>query len=276
MKLFISLLVILLILPVCLMAQVSFEASVDKVEAAFEDQIRLELLVKVTDPAVRTTPLLPKQIAGFHLGGSGSSVERSGDTILRRYTYQLLPERSGVLTIPPVGVEFSDSLGTDTLVSEAIRVTIAQPVPLGEDGATPLWLVVVSLVLIVVGASWWYRRSLKVVRSREADWRDGYREKLTSINLLCERENYTAFSTEAIKLVVSLLEKVYDTRLAGRTAAELIQFLRDKGVGKATLDYFREFSDFCEVVKFSSGTVDRQAGGGAAVALTKMVEPFLK
>ena len=74
------------------------------------------------------------EIIGLQIGGSGSSVERQGDLTVRKYSYELVPGRSGSITIPAFQVEFQNGAVVDTLTSESITVEVAQPKPVESRG----------------------------------------------------------------------------------------------------------------------------------------------
>ncbi len=270
-----TLLAILLLAGLSL-AEVSFESSVDKLSAPFEDQIELTLKVKVTDPEVTTSPLPPPEIPGFSLGGSTSSVSREGDTIVRSYSYKLVPKRSGTITIPPFKLVYGDSTMVDTLSSQPITVNIAEPVPAKTESRTPTWLWILSLVIIVVGAAWWYRRSVKARQPEIVNWRDEHTAKLAEILKLAEREDYRNFSVEAMKLIVVLLEHRTEKKLAGHTTKDLTNVLQEVDIPESEREQFTELFAFCENVKYSSSHVDPENGRKAARRLEKIVELLLK
>ena len=58
-------------------SEVSFRASVDRVEIAYEAKVLLDLEVTVTDARIVTKPLAPPTMLGFRIGGSVSSVTQS-------------------------------------------------------------------------------------------------------------------------------------------------------------------------------------------------------
>lgn len=257
-------------------AEVSFESSVDKLSAAFEDQIELTLKVKVTDLEVTTSPLPPPEISGFSLGGSSSSVAREGDTLVRSYSYKLVPKRSGTITIPPFKLEYRDSTMVDTLTSEPITVNIAEPVPPKSEKATPTWLWILCIAIIIVGAAWWYRRTVKARQPETVDWREEHTAKLAEILKLAEREDYQNFSVEAMKLIVVLLEHRTEKKLAGHTTKDLTKVLQEVDIPESEREQFSELFSFCENVKYSSGHVDPENGRKAARRLEKIVELLLK
>lgn len=268
-------LVALLLPPAQLVAAVSFEATVDKLATAYEASIELTLKVTVTDPNVRTSPLPPPQVPAFVLGGSASSVDRSGDTIIRSYAYTLMPQRPGSVTIPPFQVEFRDSLVVDTLSSEPITVTIADPLPVESESGTPTWLYILCLAIIVAGAAWWYRRSAMVAKPELENWRDEYRQRLDETEKLAQREDYQLFSIEAMKLVTALLERQTERKLSGHTTKDLVKLLGESGRSDSEIEQFTELFDFFESVKYSAGSVDAGDGRKTAQRLRKIVELLL-
>jgi hypothetical protein len=257
-------------------AEVSFESSVDKLSAAYEDQIELTLNVKVTNPEVNTSPLPPPEIPGLSLGGSSSSVARAGDTLIRSYSYKLVPRRSGRITIPPFKLVYSDSTMVDTLSSEPITVNIAEPVPPKSESKTPTWLWILSLAIIIVGATWWYRRTVKARQPETIDWRAEHTAKLAEILKLAEREDYRNFSVEAMKLIVVLLEHHTGKKLAGHTTKDLVNVLHDTDIAESEQEQYSDLFSFCENVKYSSGHVDPEDGRKASRRLEKIVELLLK
>jgi hypothetical protein len=275
MKNTLTLFLILLVLAPLGRAEVSFQATVDKQSAAFEDRIELTLEVRVDHPEIHTSPLPPPQISGMTLGGSTSTVDRQGDTIIRSYTYMLVPRRSGAITIPPFQLEFTDSLATDTLISEPITVTIAQPAPQSEESATPLWLLLLALAIILVGAGWWYRRTTKVEKPVLEDWRGPFRDRLKEVTKYADREDYRQFSVEAMKLIVDLLERRSDRRLTGQTAKDLVELLAAEGLPDSELERIEQQFTFLESVKYSAGAVNTEDGRRAVQRLRKIVELLL-
>jgi hypothetical protein len=257
-------------------AEVSFEASVDRLQTAFEDPVQLELVVRTTDPDITTRPLMPPRLPGFSVGGSSSSVSREGDTIIRRYTYELRPAASGEVRIPALQLEYTDSLGTDTLSSQPIAVQVGEPVPEPVSSDTPLWVAIVAAVVLAVGVWWWVRRSNQARREIRSDWHGTLREQLEEAEKLARRQDYRVFCEKAIHLVIRVLERRYETKLAGHTAGDLVKFLNEKGVDRGQIESCEELTRFCETVKYASGEADADSASRAAACLRNLVEPMLE
>jgi hypothetical protein len=258
-------------------AEMSFKATVDRLSVAYEDKIHLQLEVKVSDPATKTTPIAPPEIIGLQIGGSGSSVERQGELIVRRYSYELVPGRSGSVTIPAFKVEFQSGGSIDTLTSEPITVEIAQPKPIRKPGSfIVFYLGAATIVIIAVAVLIRRRKTSALSEPGETDWRDEYRQRFAEVRKLAERQDFRSFSTEIMRLVVAIVERVYETRVSGHTSSDLLRWLGEKNVDKESLALCKDLFDFCEGVKFSSGKVDVLEGTQALSRAEKIVELLLK
>jgi hypothetical protein len=258
-------------------AEMSFKATVDRLSVAYEDKIHLQLEVKVSDPATKTTPIAPPEIIGLQIGGSGSSVERQGELIVRRYSYELVPGRSGSITIPAFKVEFQSGGSVDTLTSEPITVEVAQPKPVQKPGSFTVFYFGAAMMIIIAVALLIRRRKTRAPSEPGAtDWRDEYRQRFAEIRKLAERQDFRSFSTEIMRLVVAIVERVYETKVSGQTSSDLLRWLGEKNVDKESLALCKDLFDFCEGVKFSSGKVDVQEGTQALSRAEKIVELLLK
>ncbi|TFH64711.1 MAG: hypothetical protein E4G91_04955 [Candidatus Zixiibacteriota bacterium] len=259
------------------LAEMSFKATVDRLSVAYEDKIHLQLEVKVSDPATKTTPIAPPEILGLQIGGSGSSVERQGELIVRRYSYELVPGRSGSVTIPAFKVEFQSGGSVDTLTSEPITVDIAQPKPVGKPGSYLVFYLGAAAIIVIAVAVLIRRRKTRAPSELgETDWRDECRQRFAEVKKLAERQDFRSFSTEIMRLVVAIMERVYETKVSGQTSSDLLRWLGEKNVDKGSLALCKELFDFCEGVKFSSGKVDVQEGRQALSRAETIVELLLK
>jgi len=258
-------------------AEMSFKATVDRLSVAYEDKIHLQLEVTVSDPATKTTPIAPPEIIGLQIGGSGSSVERQGELIVRRYSYELVPGRSGSVTIPAFKVEFQSGGTIDTLISEPITVEIAQPKPIRKPGSfTVFYLGAATIIIIAVAVLIRRRKTRALSEPAESDWRDEYRQRFAEVRKLAERQDFRSFSTEIMRLVVVIVERVYETKVSGHTSSDLLRWLGEKNIDKEKLALCKDLFDFCEGVKFSSGKVDVLEGTQALSRAETIVELLLR
>lgn len=274
----ISLVLVLVLTTGVASEEMGFKARVDKVQLAFEDVIELTLEVTVDSPGVRTKPLPPPEMVSFRMGGSGSSVERQGEQVLRRYTYTLIPARSGEVTIPAFQVEFATAEGSDTLSSEPITVTIEQPRPSRSGGSDLLFLYVgIGAVLVVAGVGFVYsRRRKSEIPGVAPDWKDVAAAEFAGIMKLADREDFRQFSSQVSKFVITLLENKHEAKLSGYTFADVQRWMEERGLDGELRGTVKELFAFCEEVKFGTGKVDVQKGRAAAARAQKIVELLVK
>ncbi len=272
------LMLILLVVVSSARAEVGFQARVDKTEAAFEDEIQLTLEVNVDDPAIKTTPLPPPEMIAFRIGGSGSSVERVGERIVRKYSYVLRPARSGELTIPAFQVEFAGSATTDTLRSEPIVVQVAQPKPVKQPGGSygMLYGGIAVGIAILAALGYALRRKPKRAETNAPDWREQAQEEFARITKLADREDFGPFSAEASKFVIRLLENEHEAKLSGYTFADVLRWMEERAVDGELRAYVRDLFAYCEEVKFGTGKPDVAKGRAAAATAQKIVELLTK
>lgn len=258
--------------------EMGFKARVDKVQLAFEDVVELTLEVTVDSPGVRTRPLPPPEMVSFRMGGSGSSVERQGEQVLRRYTYTLIPARSGEVTIPSIQVEFTTVEGTDTLSSEPIKVAIDQPRPSKSGGSGLLFLYIgIGLILLVGGVGFIYSRRRKSEAPEIApDWKDAAASEFSGIVKLADREDFRQFSSQVSRFVITLLENKHEAKLSGYTFTDVLRWMEERGLDGELRGTVKELFAFCEEVKFGTGKVDVQKGRTAALRAQKIVELLVK
>ena len=81
-------------------------------------------------------------------------------------------------------------------------------------------LIVAALVAIL-----WLKRRKPPVEPTAADWRDEYRQRFVDVRKLAERQDFRSFSTEAMRLIVAIIERTFETKLSGFTSADLLRWL---------------------------------------------------
>jgi hypothetical protein len=192
---------------------------------------------------------------------------------VRSYYYQLIPKRSGTLIVPELELEYSDAYGTDTLAAEPLKVRIAEPRPRDAAGSS-YWLIVVVVVLTIGAATivWWRRRATRSELERAPDLEARYRSALQELLRQLSRQDYRGFSDGAMKLIVQLLESIEDTRLSGHTALDLISHVKSQDYEDELVERLRRLFDFCDNVKYASGSVDADAAAQVEKDLEKTVE----
>lgn len=258
-------------------AEISFKANVDKLQGAFEEPFQLTLEVAITDPTIVTTPVPPPDVIGFRIGGSGSSVERQGETIVRKYFYTLKPARSGDVTIPAFKVEFKSAQGADTLTSEPIVVNVDQPKPVSKGSSNFLFYIIGGVVAAGAAVSLLLSRRKKAAPlAQMPDWKDEARVRFIEIKKLADREDFREFCVQGTRFIGGLLERQHEARLTGYTLTDVLRWMEERGLDNELRGRCKELFEFCEEVKFTSGKVDVQRGQVAAANAVKIVEQILK
>ncbi len=257
-------------------AEVSFKASVDKVNTAYEEKVLLDLEVTVSDPLIETKPLPPPAMLGFRIGGSVSSVTQEGGSTIRHYRYELVPSKSGAVEIPAFALVYGDSTGVDTLYSQPIVVTVAQPLPPQEEGTTPWTVIIIAIVVLGGGTYWWLRRRQPASEPAvEPEWQAEYRDRLSEAIELAQRQKYRDFFDRGSRLLVDLFATIYETPLKGKTVDDLRDWIKQQDMSDEVKGMATDFLRQSESVKFTSGQIDPRSADAQAAELRKIVERLL-
>ncbi|MEW5995080.1 MAG: hypothetical protein AB1744_11895 [Candidatus Zixiibacteriota bacterium] len=136
---------------------ISVSQSVDRFSIPFEDSLQFEIVLEWNGPqsAYLFTNPLDLIFDRLQVRGFTSSISSSGagenEITTKRFRYTLAPISSGAATIAPVTISFvtwPDSIPVE-LVTEAMSVQIAEPLPpAAEDGIPLIWIIVIALVLV--------------------------------------------------------------------------------------------------------------------------------
>jgi hypothetical protein len=137
--------------------EIAISQSLDRFRIPFEDSVHFDVVLQWQGPQssyLFTSPLGPSfdrlKVRGFTSSISSTS---SGDdeVTTKRFRYTLIPTSAGAATIDPITVSYiswPDSV-PGQLVSEAMTVQIAEPLPpVEEDGAATWWVMVVLLFVV--------------------------------------------------------------------------------------------------------------------------------
>jgi hypothetical protein len=155
-------LLLTLIMAVCsgraCAGEIAISQSLDRFHVPFEDSLHFDIVLEWHGPQssyLFTRPLGPSfdrlKVRGFTTSVSSTG---SGDdeVTTKRFRYTLIPTSAGAATIDPITVSYiswPDSV-PGQLVTEAMTVQIAEPLPfIEEDGAATWWLVVVGLAAVL-------------------------------------------------------------------------------------------------------------------------------
>lgn len=131
--------------------------SLDRFSIPFEDSVHFDIVLRWDGPQsayLFTKPLSPSfdrlKVRGFtsSIGSTGSGKD---EVTTKRFRYTLIPTSSGAAGIDPVAISYiswPDSIPGE-LVTEAMTVQIAEPLPpVEEGGSSTMWIVIISLVAV--------------------------------------------------------------------------------------------------------------------------------
>lgn len=242
-------------------SQVSIETDTDKKQVRVGEVLRLKVILtqQATNqgPVMETTtiPNLPS-IPGFAVIAAQSSQQvsmvQNVTQVKSIQEYQLVAEKDGRHTIPPIVHRYTDpQTGHPVeLQSKPIEVEV---LPSGAGGSWLLW----SLGLGLIGAGGLatflvMRRShptpmLETTPAGET----AEPPELRRLRFFLETRQAEGFYGAASDAVRSLLEKQYRVPAQSLTTGELLAALRDRKVEEGTIDWVRMCLERCDLAKFA-------------------------
>ena len=176
-----SCLLILIVIPPVWADGISVSQSIDASDIPYEGEAHFEVVITWNGPQsayLFDQPLRPQftRLKGQKFSSSIGSVGVGPEEVTtKRYSYTLKPVESGVGRIEPITIPYlawPDSV-PGQLITEAMTINIAAPVPVEESGG--LGLAGIIIIIIIVAAlglgGWWFvrqrakRRAKPVVKS---------------------------------------------------------------------------------------------------------------
>jgi len=158
--------------------EIAISQSLDRFNIPFEDSVHFDVVLQWQGPQssyLFASPLGPSfdrlKVRGFT---SSISSTGSGDdeVTTKRFRYTLIPTSAGAVTIDPITVSYiswPDSV-PGQLVTEAMTVQIAEPLPpVEEGGGATVWVMVVLLVVVGGLAALILVKWLKARQSKEIE-----------------------------------------------------------------------------------------------------------
>lgn len=208
---------------------ISLSQAIDKTEIAFEETANFEIELRWSgSPAAYRfdRPLNPyfDRLKIERFSSSIHSVGEGPDEItVKTYKYSLKPTASGVGKIESIAIDYAswpDSLPGE-LITEAITITIAQPVVEDESSSFSIWLWIlggflsVGIIIAVVARSRSRGDKLPVMLPRQI-LLDGLRELKSEAG-----NDFKNFQTGLLKLITDFLKNSYDINLAEFSDTEI-------------------------------------------------------
>ncbi len=139
--------------------EIAISQSLDRFHIPFEDSVHFDVVLQWQGPQssyLFTSPLGPSfdrlKVRGFT--SSISSTDSGDDEVTtKRFRYTLIPTSAGAATIDPITVSYiswPDSV-PGQLVTEAMTVQIAEPLPPVDEGGGATWWIVIAGSVAVLG-----------------------------------------------------------------------------------------------------------------------------
>jgi len=136
--------------------EIAISQSLDRFRIPFEDSIHFDVVLQWQGPQssyLFTSPL-GTTFDRLKVRGFTSSISSTGsgddEVTTKSFRYTLIPTSAGAATIDPITVSYiswPDSV-PGQLVTEAMTVQIAEPLPPVEGGGATVWVMVVLLVVV--------------------------------------------------------------------------------------------------------------------------------
>ncbi len=198
---------------------ISVSQSLDRFSIPFEDSVRFEIVIQWSGPQsayLFTKPLNPT-FDRLKARGVTSSISSTGsgssEITTKRLSYTLIPISSGLGSIDPVTISYiswPDSIPGE-LVTEAMTVQIAEPLPTEEERSSVTVWVAILVILVVVGSGafafimWKKGRKPKEVEKTPVEQ---FLENLAALKQQSGSE-FKKFQTGLYKLLVEFLTAKY-------------------------------------------------------------------
>jgi len=139
--------------------EIAISQSLDRFRIPFEDSVHFDIVLQWQGPQssyLFTSPLGPS-FDRLQKRGFTSSISATGagddEVTTKRFRYTLIPTSAGPATIDPITVSYiswPDSV-PGQLVTEAMTVQIAEPLPpVEQGGAATWWIVIIGSVAVLV------------------------------------------------------------------------------------------------------------------------------
>ena len=240
---------------------ISISQSIDQHRVPYEDQVHFRIVLSWDGPQTAylfNKPLDP-QFERLMVQQYASSIRSAGsgadEVTTKTYDYTLKPTQAGTGRIEPVTIEYlswPDSI-PGQLVTEAMSVEIAPPVPVETSGGY-MWLIVIGavvVILVVAVITWRVHRSRRVELAEPA--LTPAQEFLVRLaELKADAGNdLKKFQTGLYKHLVSFLHERYGIGSATASADEIAEKLAKTDMAKNYQDKINGWLHRAEREKFS-------------------------
>jgi hypothetical protein len=139
--------------------EIAISQSLDRFSIPFEDSVRFDIVLQWqgSQSSYLFTSPLGSSFDRLKVRGFTSSISSTGsgddEVTTKRFRYTLVPTSAGAATIDPITVSYiswPDSV-PGQLLTEAMTVQIAEPLPPVEEDSTVVWWIVIVGSVVVLG-----------------------------------------------------------------------------------------------------------------------------
>jgi len=244
-------------------SNLTLSASIDKTDIPYEGEVTLSVEINwrgtLEDYSFGLMPL--PETDKFKVAGTSSSISTEEDSLgqditIRQFKYTLKPVEFGIATIYPITLDytaFPDSI-PGQLTTQQFKVNIDRPIPKEEKSQsnTGLYLLIIlgaAIVIAVPSVYFIFIRKKEIPEpelSPEKRFIEDFRDvKKESIN---DRRQFFA---RLHKTIVSYFSQKYDINPTGKTAAVIIEELKEREIPETELARPADWLTIAETEKYA-------------------------
>lgn len=261
---------------------ISVSQSIDRIDMRFEDTAAYEVVISWDGPPTRYRfeKALRLEADKLKVASFSSTVNSSGsgpDEISTKVvTYHLAPTGSGVGSIEPLAIEYTEWPDTTVgvLLTDAITISIAKPIPVvvKSDGGISLWVWIIAFVLLLAVAGgffvWWRGRAeAPPVRTPAQAFLDDLAVLKSESG-----SDLKQFQTGLYKILVVFISVLYRIDVNGRSSEAILTDLEKADLSREGKDVLSDWLRRAEREKFAP--VD--APPGETIRLESEIRSFVE
>ena len=275
-------------------ANVTAEARVRRSRVRIGDEIRLAILVEYPRKYTLTPPSGKSPVAPFEIKKIDSQPLRKGQNrVQETFTLILTVFQVGDLTIPAIGLDYTDDRGNPGQVSTgsvSVKVLSVGKKLIDKDDIRPIksqvsmglryfwsWVMgLIALALFLIVAVMIVRRKIREYKDAESRKPPHERVKIEIGRLkdhgYLEEKNYKAFYSELSDILRRYLERRFGLEALESTTTELLDKLQSRSLEKEVRDEIREVLSEVDLVKFAKFAPSYELAGRLESLLVDAVD----
>jgi hypothetical protein len=261
---------------------ISVSQSIDRTEMRVEDTAAYEIVITWDGPPTRYRfeKALRLEVDKLKVASFSSTVNSAGDgsdeVSSKVIEYRLAPTGPGMGRIEPLMIEYIEWPDTTVgvLMTDAITLSIAQPVPVqaDSDGRVAAWVWVVIIVVLLGGAAavvFWMRGREKIPPPRTPA--QAFLDDLTVLKQE-SGSDLKQFQTGLYKILIIFISVLYRIDVNGRTTEAILTDLEKADTSREKKDALADWLRRAEREKYAP--VD--AAPGETIRLESEIRSFVE